>query len=55
MLFTLVLASLFRRDFDLYEILLGFALALIFVVVFSRISPPAPSTTEGFKAFKAAL
>jgi sodium/proline symporter len=41
--------------FDLYEILPGFALALIFGVVFSRISPPAQSTTEGFKAFKAAL
>lgn len=41
--------------FDLYEILPGFALALICGVVFSKISPPAPSTTEGFKAFKAAL
>jgi sodium/proline symporter len=41
--------------FDLYEILPGFGLALICGVVFSKISPPAPSTTEGFKAFKAAL
>jgi sodium/proline symporter len=41
--------------FDLYEILPGFALALICGVVFSKISPPAPSTTEGFKAFKASL
>jgi sodium/proline symporter len=41
--------------FDLYEILPGFALALIFGVVFSKLSPPAQSTTEGFKAFKAAL
>jgi sodium/proline symporter len=41
--------------FDLYEILPGFGLALIFGVVFSKLSPPAQSTTEGFKAFKAAL
>jgi sodium/proline symporter len=41
--------------FDLYEILPGFGLALICGVVFSKISPPAQSTTEGFKAFKAAL
>jgi sodium/proline symporter len=41
--------------FDLYEILPGFVLALFFGVVFSKLSPPAQSTTEGFKAFKAAL
>ncbi|ABE54805.1 Sodium/proline symporter [Shewanella denitrificans OS217] len=41
--------------FELYEILPGFALALIFGVVVSKISPPAPATTEGFKAFNASL